>query len=161
MGLRVVWHIEIVRFWGLIIRKIGVGNFGVSQVFRGGGLDLGHPAFNLYPLIEMTGAYSFVGKDESTEELCARLNAESGWQWHMGDSYWYGDYIACTPFAGVRIRIFEFSMEGGYLGGGYRHDADVRIGDGCTTPMSEIDEAFRAVLEKIGAHSVKEIEPFD
>ena len=109
----------------------------------------------------MIGAYSFACKESSTDALCARLNAESGWQWHVRDSYWYGDYLACRPFEGVSIRIFEFSLEGGYREGGYWRDADVRIGGACTTPMRVIDEAFRAALARIGAYTVKEIEPFD
>ena len=106
----------------------------------------------------MIGAYSFACKESSTDALCARLNAESGWQWHIGDSYWYGDYVACGPFEGVRIRIVDFPV---MVEGGYRYHADVRIRDTCTTPMSVIDEAFRTALAKIGAHTVKEIEPFD
>src|ERR1039458_450933 len=34
----------------------------------------------------MTGAYSFVSKESSTDALCARLNAESGWQWRVGET---------------------------------------------------------------------------
>ena len=106
----------------------------------------------------MTGAYSFICSESSTDALCAHLNAESGLRWHLGDSYWYGDYVACRPFEGVRIRIVDFP---GLAKTGYRYEADVRIGDTCTTPMSAIDEAFRAALAQIGAHSVEEIEPFD
>ena len=105
----------------------------------------------------MAGAYSFVCKESSTDELCARLNAEGGWQWHVGDSYWYGDYVACGML-GARVRIVDFPVE---AEGGYRYDADVRIRDTCTTPMEAIDEAFRTALARIGAHSVKEIEWFD
>ena len=76
----------------------------------------------------------------------------------MGDSYWYGDYVAGVPFEGVRIRIIDFPVE---AEGGYRYDADVKIGDTCTSPMKVIDEAFRTALAQIGAHTVKGIEPFN
>jgi hypothetical protein len=106
----------------------------------------------------MTGAYSFICKEPSTEELCARLNALGGWNWWLGDSYWYGDYVACKPFDGVRIRIIDFPTS---VNGECRYDADVRRSADCATPMSVIDEAFRNVLAQIGAHAVQEIEWFD
>lgn len=106
----------------------------------------------------MAGAYSFICKARSTELLCAHLNALGGWQWSLGDSYWYGDYVACRPFEGVRIRIVDFPKE---VDDEYQYDADVRIRGECHTPMTAIDEAFRKVLAQIGAHDVREIEPFD
>jgi hypothetical protein len=109
-------------------------------------------------LIDMTGAYSFICKESSTDALCARLNGLGGWQWWVGDSYWYGDYVACKPFPGVRIRIVDFPKQ---VNGEYQYDADVRIRGECNTPMTTIDEAFRGVLAQIGAHSVQEIESFD
>jgi len=106
----------------------------------------------------MTGAYSFTCKESSTDSLCARLNALGGWSWSVGDSYWYGDYVRCVPFEGVRIRIVDFPTT---VDGGFRYDADVRIRGECNTPMPVIDEAFRKVLAQIGAEHVQEIEPFD
>ena len=106
----------------------------------------------------MTGAYSFTCKESSTDRLHARLNSLGGWSWRLGDSYWYGDYIACVPFEGVRIRIVDFPTR---VDGGFRYDADVRIRRECTTPEPMIDEAFRKVLAQIGAQDIEEIEPFD
>ena len=106
----------------------------------------------------MTGAYEFVCKEPSTEQLCASLNRASGWIWTLGDSYWYGDYIASRPFPGVRIRIVDFPEPSGDE---YRYDADVRLSAECQTSMVEIDEAFRNALAQIGAREVKEIDPFD
>jgi hypothetical protein len=106
----------------------------------------------------MTGAYEFVCQEGSTEHLCARLNALSGWQWNAGDSYWYGDYIACRPFPGVRIRIIDFPRR---VEQEYKYEADMRLTAECQTPMVAIDESFRKVLAQIGAHDVREIEPFD
>ena len=60
----------------------------------------------------MTGAYSFICDYSSTDALCARLN-QVAWQWHVGDSYWYGDYLATRPFPGVRIRIVDFPTQHG------------------------------------------------
>lgn len=106
----------------------------------------------------MTGAYEFICQESSTDQLCARLNALGGWSWRLGDSYWYGDYVACMPFEGVRIRIIDFPRT---IDGEYKYDADVRLRPECKTPMTVIDEAFRKVLTQMGAHDVQEIEPFD
>jgi len=80
-----------------------------------------------------------------------------GWQWWLGDSYWYGDYVACKPFEGVRIRIVDFPK---LVNGEYQYDADVRLHES-KAPMTVIDAEFRKVLARIGAHDVEEIEPFD
>ena len=105
----------------------------------------------------MTGAYSFICGYSSTDALCARLN-QVAWNWRVGDSYWYGDYVAAVPFPGVRIRIVDFP---GRIGDEYIYDSDIRIRTECTTPMAEIDAAYRNVLAQIPAHDIKEIEWFD
>lgn len=105
----------------------------------------------------MTGAYEFVCKEGSTEQLCARLNSLAGWTWGVGDSYWY-DYVVSRPFEGVRIRIVVSPSR---VKDEYKYDADVRLGPECKTSMQVIDEAFRQVLAQIGAQGVQEIEPWD
>jgi hypothetical protein len=105
----------------------------------------------------MTGAYSFICDYPSTDALCARLN-QVAWQWRVGDSHWYGDYLAAVPFPGVRIRIVDFPTrtETGYL-----YDSAVRLSKECTTPMEEIDAVYRKILAQIPAHDIQEIEGFD
>ena len=105
----------------------------------------------------MTGAYSFVCQYSSTDSLWARLN-QLGGKWRMGDSYWYGDYVACVPFPGVRIRICDFP---GRRDDGYIYDSDIRRAKECATPMEVIDEWYRNVLAQVPAHDVREIEWFD
>jgi hypothetical protein len=105
----------------------------------------------------MTGAYSFICSYSSTEALCPRLN-QVAWKWHLGDSYWYGDYVSTAPFPGVRIRIVDFPK---HTETGYQYDSDIGIHKECTTPMAEIDAAYRNVLAQIPAHDIKEIEWFD
>lgn len=111
----------------------------------------------------MTGAYSFVCAYASTDALLARLNAMGGWTWRQGDSHWYGDYLACNPFPGVRIRIVDFPTRVPQPNGdGWQYEADVKTwSPDCRTPMTVIDAAFRDVLKHIPAHDVKEIEWFD
>ena len=94
----------------------------------------------------MTGAYSFIGLYSSKEELCTRLN-QLGWKWAVGDSHWYGDYLAARPFPGVRVRIVDFP-------------ARIQEAD-CSTPMSEIDAACRNLLAQVPAHDIREVEWFD
>jgi hypothetical protein len=105
----------------------------------------------------MTGAYSFICEYSSTGTLCARLN-HVGWWWQVGDSYWYGDYLVARPFPGVRIRIVDFPTK---TETGYRYDSDVRLRKECTTPMEEIDAAYRNILAQIPARDIQEIEGFD
>ena len=105
----------------------------------------------------MTGAYSFICDYSSTDALCLRLN-QVGWRWQMGDSHWYGDYVASRPFPGVRIRIVDFPTS---TETGYRYDSDIRINKECTTTMEEIDAAYRAILAQIPVRDIQEIESFD
>ena len=93
----------------------------------------------------------------STDALCVRLN-QVAWKWHVGDSHWYGDYVVTRSLPGVRIRIVDFPK---HTETGYQYDSDIRIGKECTTPMSEIDAAYRNILAHIPAHDVREIEWFD
>lgn len=106
----------------------------------------------------MTGAWAFECEYSSTDSLLQRLNSLGGWQWRQGDSHWYGDYLGCVPFEGARIRICDFPEKSEQ---GYRYESDVRRASGCKTPLREIDEAFRKVLEQIPAVNITEIEGFD
>jgi hypothetical protein len=107
----------------------------------------------------MSGTYSFVCKYRSTDALLVRLQEFGGWDWRIGDSHWYGDYLACVPFPGVLIRIVDFPKS---EEAGWRYESDVRLrSPQCTAPMNVIDEAFRKVLAQIPAEDVREIDPFD
>lgn len=105
----------------------------------------------------MTGAYSFVCEYSSTDALCARLN-QIAWEWSLGDSHWYGDYVRSAPFPGVRIRIVDFPDR---TGDEWKYKSDIRITKECKTPMTEIDAAYRNVLVQLPAHDIREIEGFD
>jgi hypothetical protein len=106
----------------------------------------------------MTGAYAFSCKLPSTDNLLLRLNELGPWKWSMGDSHWYGDYVACAPFPGVRIRICDFPGKHDDI---YTYESDVRRSKECTTLMEEIDAAYRKVLEQIPATEIHEIDWFD
>ena len=106
----------------------------------------------------MTGAYEFSCAERSTADLLLRLNALGGWNWRLGDSHWYGDYAACVPFPGVRIRICDFPRT---TENGYRYRADIRTSADSATAMATVDAAFRRLLGEIAAHDIREIEWFD
>ncbi len=105
----------------------------------------------------VTGAYSFICKYSSTGALCLRLN-QLAWQWRIGDSYWYGDYLAAVPYPGVRIRIVDFPSA---VENGWRYDTDIRVRGECTTPKEEIHRAYRELLAQIPAEDIREIDWFD
>lgn len=113
-------------------------------------------AGGLHPI--MTGAYAFSCEYSTTGFLLDRLNELGLWEWDQGDSYWYGDYLACRPFPGVRIRIVDFPE---LRDNKYVYECDVRRRPECQTPMEVIDAAFRKMLEQIPATNVHEIEWFD
>jgi hypothetical protein len=105
----------------------------------------------------MTGAYSFICQYSSTELLRERLQ-QIAWEWRIGDSHYYGDYLAAVPFPGSRIRIVDFPER---TDKGLRYESDIRLGKDCQTPMADIHAAFRNVLAQLPAEDVKEIEWFD
>jgi hypothetical protein len=118
----------------------------------------------------MTGAYSFVCRYRNTHALCARLNEIGDWDWDIGDSHWYGDYLRCKPFDGVRIRIVDFpKQKPGMAADEWEYEADIassppspaRKWTSRAATASEIDAAFRKVLSEIPARDIKEIEWFD
>lgn len=105
----------------------------------------------------MTGAYAFICSYSSTDELCDRLN-QVAWHWQVDDNHWNRDYVVTRPFPGVRIRIVDIPV---HTEAGFHYESDVHVGKECTTPMAEIDEAYRNVLAQLPARDVREIEWFD
>jgi hypothetical protein len=105
----------------------------------------------------MTGAYSFICGYSSTDRLCERLN-QVGWHWQLDNSHWNRDYVVTRPLPGVRIRIVDIPVR---TETGFQYESDIHVGNDCTTPMAEIDTAYRNVLAQIPAHAVREIEWFD
>jgi hypothetical protein len=102
-------------------------------------------------------AYEFVC-DMTLDELRVRLNSSGGREWAEGDSAWYGDYLGCELFEGVRLRVHDFAER---AEGGRKFNADVRLDARCSVTKAEIDAAFREMLAKVEARGVREIEPYD
>lgn len=105
----------------------------------------------------MPGAYSFICQYSSTNALRDRLQ-QIAWDWRIGDSHWYGDYVASVPFPGVRIRIVDFPEK---LENGWRYESDIRRAPECTMTLHEIDAAYRNVLAQLPAQEIQDIESFD
>jgi hypothetical protein len=90
--------------------------------------------------------------------LRERLNLIGEREWVEGDSAWYGDYLGCELFEGVRLRVHDFAER---AEGGRKFNADVRLDARCRVTKVEIDAAFRALLAKVPTRGVREIEPYD
>lgn len=113
----------------------------------------------IFPVPFMTGAYSFICSYSSTDTLLRRFQEMGVWNWRMGDSYWYGDYLACHPFPGVRIRIVDFPNSASDR---WKYASDIRLSSPeCITPMPVIDAAYRKFLAEIPALQIQEIDWFD
>lgn len=92
------------------------------------------------------------------DALRLRLNSSGAGEWAEGDSAWYGDYLGCELFEGVRLRIHDFAER---AAGGRKFNVDVRLDARCRVTKAEIDTAFRAMLAKVPARDIREIEPYD
>lgn len=105
-------------------------------------------------------AYDF-SCGQSLEAICAAFNAAGPWQWQMRDSYTHGDYLNTRPATGVRLRVHEYPQaffEGPRERG---FSALLQIEAESAVGRQEIDASFRALLERISATDVAEIEPYD
>ncbi len=112
----------------------------------------------------MDWAYDFTCGGRSIEAVLAALNATGPWQWQLRDNQVYGDYLACRPQEHVWLRIHEYPCTGiGTFAG--LHDkgftALLQIDAGSAATQSEIDRAFRRLLQAIDAADLTAIEPYD
>jgi hypothetical protein len=91
---------------------------------------------------------------QSIEAILAAFNAAGPWQWQLGDSDFYGDYVRCRPNERSRLRVYERSQfwtwqpgnpEGFYAE--FESDPEGR---------SEIDQIFRRLLQEIDATNITE-----
>src|SRR4029453_5877244 len=90
----------------------------------------------------------------SIEAILAAFNAAGPWQWQLGDSDMYGFYVRCRPRERVHLRVYQCSKsrtvqpgdsEGFYAE--FESDPESR---------SEIDQAFRRLLQEINATNIVE-----
>ena len=105
-------------------------------------------------------AYDF-DCDQSIEAILAAFNSAGPWQWGLGDSTTYGDYLNCRPKEHVRVRIHEYPQ---MLFIGKRDkgfSALLEIRPESTATWFEIDGVFRRLLQEIEATNITEIEPYD
>jgi hypothetical protein len=104
-------------------------------------------------------------RDGGIESMQRALNDAGPWSWDLRESAWYGDYLAAYPADGCRIRIHEYPFEGeagtfiGLRERGFSILLDIKAGAAVTE--ADIDAAFRAMLDRIGATGLMSIEPYD
>ena len=109
-------------------------------------------------------AYDFVC-DRPIEAIRDAFNVAGPWQWTLRESAVYGDYLNCRPMDHVRMRVHEYPQTGEYgtfvglRDKGFSALLEVEAGSGAT--QSEIDGAFRHLLQTINATDITEIEPYD
>jgi hypothetical protein len=110
-------------------------------------------------------AYDFATADHSLERMLAAFNAAGPWQWSLGDSGWYGDYLKTRPVPGLRVRVHQYPQRGdGGVFSGLRDrgfSALLQTEDGCPATQAEVDTVFRGLLTGFGVMDVTEIEPYD
>jgi hypothetical protein len=97
-------------------------------------------------------AYEFRCK-QPLEAILDILIETSPWDWHLRDSYWYGDYLNSRPMQGVRIRIHEWPES--------RYTILLQINSESPADRSIIDESIKVIFDKIEAKNVCETEPYD
>jgi hypothetical protein len=106
-------------------------------------------------------AYDFT-YDQPIETMLAAFNSAGPWQWGLGDSATYGDYLNCRPMEHVRVRIHEYPQMLFVIG---LHDkgftALLEIRRDSMATQSEIDNVFRRLLHAINATNITEIVPYD
>lgn len=106
-------------------------------------------------------AYDFTC-DQPMEAMLAAFNAAGPWQWGLGDSATYGDYLGCRPMGGVRVRVHEYPQmlfRSGYPKEGFTALLEIRPESKAT--QSEIDDVFRRLLQTVNATNIREIDPYD
>src|SRR5262245_37296001 len=109
-------------------------------------------------------AYDFAC-EQTLEAIVSAFNAAGPWQWQLRESSVYGDYLNCRPMERVRLRVHEYPQTGEYgtfvglRGRGF--SALLEIEAESAAVRSEIDAAFRRLLQAINAAEVTEIEPYD
>ncbi len=112
------------------------------------------------------GSYEF-DSDMTLEQMFASLNAEGSWQWGMGDSYWYGDYLRSGQPGATQVRIIEHGGGAGYVGpipAVPRYLIGIRwfTGDTNESSLAELDQLIREkILPLLNARDVRgAVSPF-
>lgn len=107
-------------------------------------------------------AYDFTC-DQSIEAILAAFNSAGPWQWVLGESTTYGDYLNCRPKKHVRVRLHEYPqmLFVGPRATGEGFTALLEIRPESTATRFEIDGVFRRLLQAIDATNITEMEGYD
>lgn len=107
-------------------------------------------------------AYEFFC-DQRLDGMQSLFNGWGPWEWGLGDSHWYGDYLSCVPFSDVKIRIHDW---GGKPGTARRYTSLMQIIQHPRITCSgisraAIDAVFFDLLGRLPAQNLVEIEWYD
>jgi hypothetical protein len=105
-------------------------------------------------------AYDFTC-DHPIEAILAAFNSAGPWQWVLGESAVYGDYLNCQPEEYVRVRVHEYPqmLFVGLRDKGFSALLEIRAAS--MAIRSQVDDVFRRLLQAIHATNITEIEPYD
>lgn len=116
------------------------------------------------PASVLAWAYEF-RCEWSLGEMVEILNASGPWAWSLRDSHWYGDYINCRPFDGVRLRIHKpatsISLWPLEWLRGTEYSCQLEVSPESAVPFTAIDSMFLALLRKLPVHNLAEIGTYD
>jgi hypothetical protein len=90
----------------------------------------------------------------SISAVLAAFNSAGAWQWRLGDSDIYGDYVKCQPKEHAKIRVYDARQFHSWRAG----DAEGFWAELSCAPddRAEIDQSFLDLLRRINASNISE-----
>ena len=89
----------------------------------------------------------------SIDAILAAFNSAGTWQWRLGDSDIYGDYVKCRPNEHAKIRVYDARQFHSWRAG----DAEGFWAELSCAPddRPEIDQTFLDLLRRIKAKNIR------
>jgi hypothetical protein len=88
------------------------------------------------------------------DAMLAAFNSGGAWQWKLGDSDVYGDYLKCQPKEHARIRVYDARRFWMWRAGdpeGFWAELSCGPGD-----RAEIDRGFLDLLRRVEASDISQ-----
>ena len=102
---------------------------------------------------QVSWGYDFAcGK--SIDAILAAFNSAGAWQWRVGDSYIYGDYLKCRPKEHADIRVYDARQFWTWRAGdreGFWAELSCDRND-----RAELDQSFLELLRRIDARNISQ-----
>ena len=103
-------------------------------------------------------AYDFVC-GQSIETILDAFNSSGPWRWEMRDRLHWGDYLRCRPKQGATIDVLKYPKRRGAREKRFKALLEIQVEN--PAAQSEIDDAFRRLLQAINATDVIEAKPYN